>query len=298
MKKIFLLLVCCFSLLPGSIGFAATGHYVSGSEGIKGATMPPPGFYLRSYNVFYNANKMKDNRGKKIPPNFDVSVFATANRFIYSSEISILGGNLLMDATIPLVYTDISLRGAGPGSFSDDRFGIGDIMVEPFVLSWHGSWYDAVIGFGMYLPTGEYSKHKPASPGKGFWTGMATLGGTVYFDEAKTWSASVLGQYEIHSKQEGTRQTPGHDLHFDWGVGKLIGGAVDVGIAGYSRWQVTNNSGPGASSYGEQAHAIGPEVAFPIPPLGLHVSVRSLWEYEARNQPQGNLTTLTLTKHF
>ena len=298
MKKIFLLLACCFCVSFGSTGHAATGHYVSGTEGIKAATLPPPGFYWRSYNLFYNAGKMNDNKGKKISPNFDVSVYAMANRFIYSSEITILGANLLIDAIIPLVYTDISLKGAGPGSFSDNKFGIGDIIVEPFALGWHGERYDAAFALGLYMPTGEYNKNRPASPGKGFWTGMLSVGGTLYMDEAKTWSASLLARYEVHSKQEDTHHTPGNDFHFEWGVGKLLGGAVDVGVAGYSRWQVTDNSGSGTSQYKEQAHAIGPEIAFPIPALGMHVSVRSLWEFETKNLPQGNMTTLTLTRRF
>jgi hypothetical protein len=69
---------------------------------------------------------------------FDVNVYALVNRAVYSSNIEILGGNYVADLCIPLINTDISLKNAGSASFSDNGFGLGDILVEPFLLAWHG----------------------------------------------------------------------------------------------------------------------------------------------------------------
>ena len=256
--------ICCL-LLSGSYAFAGSGHYVSGVEGLRAATLPPPGKYWRVYNVFYTADRFNDNNGNKAPGDFNVDVYALVNRFIYSSEVEILGGNLLMDIVIPAINTDISLRGAGPYSFSDNKFGLGDICVEPFILSWHGDRYDAATAIGVYMPTGDFNKNRPASPGKGFWTLMLTAGGTVYFDDNKEWSASILSRYETHTEQDETDITKGDRFHFEWGVGRHFKNGFEAGIAGYAYWQVEDDSGPGSSNDREVAYAIGPEVGFVIP---------------------------------
>lgn len=298
MKRLFVLLVLCFSLAGIHQANAAAGHYVSGVEGIRAGTLPPPGMYWKMYNVFYNASSLRDNKRNKTPGNFDVSVYALANRFIYSSDIEVLGGNLLFDVIIPLNYTDISMRGVGPGSFSDNRFGLGDIFVEPFLIAWHGERYDALAAIGAYLPTGEFDRDRPASAGMGFWTFMFSVGGTYYFDEAKTWSISSVARYEVHTRQEETHITPGNHFHFEWGIGKNFANTFDIGVSGYCHWQVTDDSGSGSTSNREQAFSVGPEIGFFIEPLKLHVAVRSQWEFENKNKSQGNVTSINFTYAF
>jgi hypothetical protein len=146
------------------------------------------------YNLFYNADELKDKNGNKLKVNFDISVFANAHRLIWVSGVKILGADYVVDATIPFIYTDIEVKATG---ISDKAFALGDICVEPFALSWHGGRYDACFGLAAYLPVGKYDQNKAASPGKDFWTGMLTLGGTYYFDMQKTWSGSILSRYEI-----------------------------------------------------------------------------------------------------
>ena len=298
MNKLVVALALCCCILGAGTAFGASGHYTNGVEGIKAATLPPPGVYWRMYNAFYNADSTRTNTGKKAPGDFDLSAFAWVNRLIWSTDVEILGGNLIMDVIVPMSYTDLSYKLNGMTLANDDRFGLGDIMVEPFVLGWHGSWYDAAVGTGLYMPTGDFGGDRAVNPGMGFWTFMFTAGGTVYFDRDKTWSASVLSRYEVHTEQEDTDITPGNHFHFEWGVGKTLWQVVDVGVAGYCHWQVTDDSGPGATDDREEAYAAGPEIAMAFPEHGFQVSLRSLWEFENRNRPEGNITTLTLTKAF
>jgi len=180
----------------------------------------------------------------------------------------------------------------------DSQFGLGDICIEPFLLSWHGSMYDAAFGMALYVPNGDYDEKEPASPGKDMWTGMFTLGGTAYFDTEKTWSASILSRYETHSDKGDTDINPGDDFHFEWGIAKTLGQIWDVGMTGYCQWQVTEDGGKGASEDKDSIYAFGPEVNVFIPPAKLFVSLRSLWEYGAEDRPEGNITALTLTKIF
>jgi len=284
--------MCCGSGLAGE-----TGHYVHGVEGIKAATLPPPGFYYRLYTAYYDANKYMDQDGNKANFDFDVTLFALVNRFIWVTDYTILGGNYFMDAVIPLLNTDIKHGALG---FDDSRFGLSDINIEPFGISWHGSRYDAAVGLSVYVPTGEYDQTNLASPGKDFWTGMLTLGGTYYFDEKKTWAGSILGRYEVHSKKGDQDITPGNDFHFEWAISKTVATFWDVGIAGYCHWQVTDDRGSGATNTDvhDRVYAIGPEISAFFPQVKLGVSLRSQWEFEAQDRSEGNMTTLTITKVF
>jgi hypothetical protein len=37
--------------VPGLLQAQPTAHYVPGVAGIQGASLPPPGFYVRDYNL-------------------------------------------------------------------------------------------------------------------------------------------------------------------------------------------------------------------------------------------------------
>lgn len=300
MRRMLLLAMLCLYGLGTGFAFAASGHYVSGGEGVLGANVPPPrpnGIYWKIYNMYYTANTMRDNGRGKAPGNFDVNVFAHAHRFIYSSDIEVLGGNLLFDLIIPITYTDISYKGLGSASFGDNRWGLGDIFVEPLFIGWHRPRWDAFAAIGTYVPTGEYAADKPASPGMGFWTIMFSAGGVWYFDVERTWSASILARYQVHTDQDDTDITPGNHFSFEWGLGKSVSG-FDLGIAGYCHWQVTDDSGPGAGSHKEQAFAIGPEIGYTFKDAGINVVLRSVWEFENKNKAQGNMTSLNFVYAF
>ena len=285
-------------MASGAAQAGETGHYVNGVEGIKAASVPGPGVYYKMYNAFYKADTLTGRGGDELDVDFDVTVFASAQRFIWVTPLKILGADFLMDTTIPLIYTDLEVGAAG---IDDSQFGLGDICVEPFALSWHGAQYDAVIGLAGYVPVGQYDENDPASPGKDFWTAMFTFGGTWYFDEAKTWSASFLGRYEIHSDKSSTDVHPGDDFHFEWGVGKTLAGTWDVGVAGYCQWQVTDDSGSDVTwdrSLHDRVYAVGPEVGTFIPDWKLGFSLRHEWEFDAVDRSEGHVTVLTLTKVF
>lgn len=300
MRRTVFVMFCTLGLvgaLFGSVSAGETGHYVNGVEGIKAATLPPAGsFCYRLYNVFYNSDTLKDPDGDELDVGFDLSVYAMANRFIWITNKKILGADFGADIIIPLVYTDVEIGAIG---VTDDKFGLGDVAVEPFVLSWHGPRHDAAFGIALYIPTGEYDENEPASPSKDFWTGMFTLGGTWYFDAAKTWSASILARYELHSEKDSKDVRPGDDFHFEWGIAKTLAKIWDVGLTGYCHWQVTDDTGSDVDwdkSDHDSVYAVGPEVVVFIPPATLFVSLRSQWEFEAVDRPEGNVTTLTLTK--
>ncbi|HOX39087.1 MAG TPA: transporter [Candidatus Brocadiia bacterium] len=293
-----ILLFCLAAVLALSAAAGETGEYVNGVEGIKGASVPPPGFYWRSYNVYYTADELKDGRGRDIDIDFDVTVLATVQRGIYVSDLTVLGGNLGGEVIVPLVHTDLDI---GAMKFHDQHTRFGDMAAGPLV-AWHFDRFDVAVGFDVYAPTGAASKRQPnAYPGKDMWSVMGTAGVTFYPDKEKTWSISVLPRYEEHLKKRRVDVRPGDDFHFEWGIAKNIAKVWEVGPVGYCAWQVTNDRGRDVTwdqSEHDRVYALGGEVSYMIVPIMLNVSARYLQEFEAVDRTEGQIFCLTLTKVF
>ena len=283
----------------GGVGAGEASHYVNGVEGIKAASLPPPGVYGRWYNLYYGAGHLRDSGGDKIDPDFKVNAWATVPRLIWITPVNILGADYGMDALVPIQQTDLKIGAMG---LRDKHSGIGDLFVEPVLLSWRKDRFDVSAGLGIYFPTGNFEQDQPASPGQGFYTYMGTLGGTYYIDPAKTWAASVLSRYEINSYKRTVDIKPGNSFHFEWGLSKNLAKVWELGLVGYCQWQVTDDRGSdivgGDGSVHDQVYAAGPEVCYFVQPAMLNVSLRYEQEFLARDRSEGSVTTLTLTKIF
>jgi len=299
---VFLMIVFCGfqAFAEGENGNA----YPNGIEGIRCGEIPPPGVYWRMYNYFYNTDDLRGDNGDKSPVDFDLSLFAHAQRLVWVTDYKVWGGDLFISALLPVVDTDIEITppGAPWPIIDDDSTGIGDLYIDVANIVWRADQWQTAAGIGFFAPTGEYDLDKPAAPGKGMWTGMATLAGTYWFDLDRTLTASIVARYEKHSNQKERDVRYGDDFHFEWGLSKTITRGVDIGLAGYCQWQVTEDSGDDVfwnKGAKDRVFAAGPEIAVMIPPpVLLLVSLRTEWEFEAKNRTEGNVTVLTLTKIF
>jgi hypothetical protein len=278
--------------LPGLLQAQPSAQYVPGSEGIKGASLPPPGVYARDYNYFYWADQVNNSSGHSAgPPNFDAFTYANIPRVIWITDTKFLGGFVGVDALLPLVDQHVKA-----GAFDSTTFGIDDFFGEG-TLSWHLKQFDFAVGSGVWAPTGDSAPQPTTRIGAGYWTFMQTAGATWYIDEEKTWAVSALNRYEFNTEQRDTHVTPGEAYTLEWGVSKTLAKVVDLGAVGYYQQQVTANSGAPASSRNRVA-AVGPEVNVAFPKQMFFVSLRYNYEFMAENRAQGNAITLTLTKRF
>jgi hypothetical protein len=284
--------------LPLLVQAQPSAHYVPGVEGIKGASLPPPGFYLRDYNVAYFSSRLNDATGHEVP-GVDANAFIYANvpRLVWITDVQILGGNLGVDALLPLQYTDLDIK-AGPNTvINNGTFGIGDLFAEG-TWSKHIKQFDFSAGAGFWAPTGNSAAPPTTRAGLGYWTAMLTAGATWYIDSEKKWSVSALNRYEFNTAQEDTQITPGQAYTLEYGVGYGVSKTVDVGVTGYYQQQVTADSGPGASSQLDRVAGVGPEVSVFYPRVMLGWSLRYVYEFMAESRLQGNTVTLTITKRF
>jgi hypothetical protein len=264
---------------------AQAQHYPRGAEGIRGASLPPPGVYLRDYNYFYWADD-----GDGTPPGFSVFAYVNAPRVIWMTDAKILGASYGMDLIVPFGYQEVKAFGMRGTTFS-----LGDIQIEPLLLSWHTKQFDIAAGYAVWAPSGDYNPKALANIGLGYGSHMLTAGAVWNIDEKKTWAISMLNRYEINQEQEDTDLTPGQMWTLDWAVSKTVHQGVDVGVSGYFAQQTTKTTG---SSTLAHVASVGPEVSAFIPQIGCFASARYLVEFGARNASEGSTCVVTLTKRF
>jgi hypothetical protein len=134
------------------------GAYPNGAEDFMSGAAPPPGNYFINYFNYYSADKFKGG-----PPEFKLNVAADVLRFIHITDKQFLGGFWGMHVFIPLVYMDVKASGMPD---ADHRASLGDIIIDPFILSWHGKNWHAVTAMDIYMPTGNYTKAHAANVGR------------------------------------------------------------------------------------------------------------------------------------
>jgi hypothetical protein len=288
-KPIGALLTVGLFTLPNCLQAQPTAHYPPGLEGLKGASLPPPGVYLRDYNWFYYADHVNNAQGNKLADQ-QAFIYAQAPRMLWITDVQLLGGFLGVDALMPFMYKDI--KGVG----SD--FSAGDLFFEG-TWSWHPKQWDLAVGAGAWAPTGNYSMGDPTHAGEGYWTEMLTAGATWYPDEAKKWSVSVLNRYEFNQEQEDTDVTRGQAYTVEGGIGYAVTKTIDIGAIGYYQQKVTGDTGPEQNQTPRnRVAAVGPEISAFFPDITLGISLRYAYEFMAENRLQGNTFTLTITKRF
>jgi hypothetical protein len=296
------LLLAGLLALPELVQAQPTAHYAPGTEGLKAASLPPPGVYLRDYNEFYYSDHLNDAGGHSIgTADPRVYVYAQVPRLIWITDQQILGGYLGVDALLPLEYTEIKANTPG-GLYHDQTFGIGDFFAEG-TWSKHIQQFDFSLGYGWWMPTGD-SSGKPASvpstmAGLGYWGQMLTVGATWYVDADKKWSLSALNRYEFNYHKDDAGMTPGQAYTVEGGLGYAFTKTIEGGVVGYYQQQVTGDDGLAAT---QRAHgrvaAIGPEIGVTIPSAMLGITLRYEYEILAESRFQGNTFALTLTKRF
>jgi hypothetical protein len=291
-------------------------HYPAGLEGIKGGSLPGPGIYFRDDNLFYTGTS-------DLLPDFNMFIYLQAPQLTWMTDWKILGANYGMDVMVPFAYKEVSYYEnlVLPGghqiveSVNDSRFGLGDIKIEPLLLSWHLKQFDFRAGYALWVPTGSYDNTSLVNVnlGDGCWSHMMTLGGVWYPDHDKSWAISLLHHFEFNSQVPGIRSgsTPGggyaipssenipcSTYTLEWGISKAIIEDTDIGVAGYYQRQFTDHDTATTQFSDSSVAGIGPEIRTFVSRWGLSCSLRCVIEFMADNRPKGNTINLMLMKKF
>ncbi len=314
----------------------ADGHFMPGVFGIRDYVVPDPGFYGTLYNFYYTTNRMNDNNGNKVESvqigprknvtvNVDVNVdlYAVAPAFVWVSEWKIFGAKYA--AFIAPTFANTSLSGAlsterGRGiNPENSTFNVGDMQVQPLWLGWTMTNWDVALGYSFYAPIGKYTTvtetlpnagqvtyPSPDNIGYGYWTHQFQGGLTWYPWPDKRMAVATALTYEINQNKQDFDLTPGQNLTFNYGLSqylpltddhKLI---LDIGPAGYSSWQITDDTGSDATNPSDhmQVHGVGGQLGLAYVPWHAAMNFHYFYEYAADNRFQGQSIGLNFAMKF
>lgn len=294
-------------MFTASTVFALGFGYIPGTEGAMGPTLPPPGFHYKQYNILVDTDELVNAdgddamiRGANAKVDFKAKVFAQAHRFVYFTEKKLIGADYGMSLIVPIVSKDIEIMVPNLSIDSEDaKIGLGDIFIEPLVLSWHKQRLDIAFGLGAQFPTGDWDdSREPAngSPGNGYGNGLLTFGATYYIDQAKSWTVSALSRSVIYfGEQDDTDYQPGDEFIIDWGIAKQfpVGkkSLIRPALVGYTYWQISDDKnrydGVGRDDDRGSKYAIGAEVNFFWLPRLIQFNLRYLKDIEVKDEFKG-----------
>jgi hypothetical protein len=270
------------------------GHKTPGTVGLDAGAQAPPGFYLAYQFVHFDAVTLRDRDGDEIPvPGFDAD--ARVNAFGVGATLR-LALQLHLSATFAVPFAHVSLAVDEPLA-RVDRFGLGDIYCKPLQLGWRSARFDLVASYGFYAPTNQISERGVL--GAPQWAHQLSAGGALYFDDARRWSLSALGSYDLHHQKQGIDITRGDSVQIQGGIGGDLFGVVELGLAGYALWQVTDDSGddlpPILRGNRDRVYGLGPELNLMVPELRAKLGFRYMHDFGVEGRPEGQLVVVALS---
>jgi hypothetical protein len=209
------------------------------------------------------------------------------------TKTEILGANWAMHAFIPVAYMDVE-----QGTRSDDRFGLGDIIINPFILGWHSKNFHVTTGVDIYMPTGSYNQDRLANIGRNYWTFEPIVALTYLSDGGFEISAKFM--YDFNTENDDTNYQSGQEFHFDYVIGYHVNKQWAVGLGGYYYQQTTDDELNGVTvspdGFKGKVYSIGPVAQYNYK----NMSFTAKWQYEfdAENKPEGNKFWLNFVYAF
>jgi len=279
-----LLLLLSALLLSGHQANATEGGggaYHNGAEDFMSGAVPPPGTYLINYFNYYSADRIADNNGNNVaPPGFKLRATADVLRLVHVTNKQILGGFWAMHLLLPLANVDVTAAGA-----NQSKFGLADITVSPFILSWHSKNWHAAAALDFVIPTGSYNRNDMANLGRNYWTFEPAVAGTYITDNGFEVSGRLM--YDFNTENNDTKYLSGQEFHIDYALGKKID-AFTFGGAGYIYQQVTDDESNGVTVHNNKGSvfSIGPAIKYDYKQMSF--SLKYLFETAANNRPEGD----------
>lgn len=319
-RLFFVALVGAFILSVQNFTFAGgVQHYPNGLEAEVIGVLPPEGLYYRQFNIFYTADKLKDNKGhtlslEKNGVELDrLNLYAVAPVLVWVTPLKIFGADYGQRFIAPLIRETIRLDAmtpGGPTDLSDHRTRMYDPIWVPVVLGWHrkDGLLHALAELDVFMPVGMYNPRNLVNVGKNVWTFMPVFAVTAFspwWD--KKLELNIKLMYDFDTRNDDfiispstaakignpaltglkTYNSPGQAFHTDFAIDYQIYEKLRVGLAGYFYQQTTNDRTGFGTVGGDKTRvlAIGPHVWVPYKKwfFGAHV----LFETAARNGPQG-----------
>jgi len=214
-----------------------------------------------------------------------ISLSFVAGTDVHATDKQILGGLWGFHLFLPFANVDVKI-----GDKHESKFGLGDIILDPFILSWHGKNWHAATGIDIYMPSGSYNRNDMANVGRNYWTFEPVIAGTYMTDNGFEASAKLM--YDINTRNHDATQgnstyLSGQEFHLDYTLAKKISD-FSVGLSGYYYQQTTDDEANGATVPDNKGRvvALGPALKYDY--KNMSFSLKYQFETAAENRPEGD----------
>jgi hypothetical protein len=272
------------------------GHKILGTLGLQAGSQAPTGLYLIDQFAFYHSNELVDRNGRALPVGLDANALVNGLAASVSVELPRIATFVSASVSMPLVDLDASTQ---TPRLSVEPRGVGDLYVQPLKLGWRPGSFDLVAGYAFYAPTGSFDDEGTTGLGRSQWTQEFSVGGTFRFGPGKSVNLSALTSFDIYGTKIGIDQRRGDTLQIQGGLGVTVLRLVDMGIAGYGLWQVTDYGGSAlpVNLHGarDRDFGVGPEIDLAVPPALGRLTLRYTHDILGQTRPLGGLLVVGWT---
>lgn len=297
-RLVTLVAACGLTLIARSANAQELGHRIPGTLGIHAGDQSDAGLYVAARFADYFANSARDRNGAPLViPGFDLNAAAGAIGIGATLRLPHEGPYLTASAAVPIGHT--SSRSDRP-EVSVDRYGVGDVYLQPVRVGVRNTHFDVSASYAVYIPTGWYDANGTQ---RGISSGQTTqefsAGGSLFVDAAHTFFVSALGSFDLYGSKRNIDITRGASVQVQGGAGMRLFRVLDVGLAGYALWQVSDDTGTALPmalrGARDVVYGVGPEIDALIPPIHAQLTTRYAHDFGVRSRPEGQLFFVGLT---
>jgi hypothetical protein len=319
------IMVLCAGILSttSSVSLAdesGTSFWLPGTFGSLAAAPGTPGwavaaiYYHTTVNAGADVAAAREVQIGRFNPslnvNLNASLHATADLAIivpsYTFATPVLGGQLAVQMGTITGTTSANVNGTVSASLppfslvrtdniGDTTTGFGDLYPLASL-----KWNMGVNNFMTYItgdiPVGNYSSASLANLGLGHGA-IDAGGGYTYFNPATGHEFSAVAGFTYNFINPTTQYQSGVDFHLDWGASQFLSKQFFIGLVGYAYQQVTADSGSGdrVGAFESRVFSVGPQLGYIFPIAGKQgfLGLKSYFEFDAKNRPEGWNTWLT-----
>jgi len=289
-------------ILLGHAGMADEGgasFWLPGQFGSFAAVRSEPGWSLATiyYHASADAEKSRSfNKGRFLTAGLEEKqdLLMLAPTYVFSDPLWGGQASVSLTALYGRVSVDVNAKLDGINTSLNENEK--DVMTAqgdlyPFASVRWNAGNDNYMLYAMGgIPTGRYDPDRLASVGSNHWS--LDLGGAyTYFNPKTGYEFSVTAGATYNWENPDTDYRSGIDGHIDWGASLFLSDTLNVGAVGYVYYQLTGDSGKGATlgDFKSRVYGIGPQLNwfFPVGKSQGLLNLKGYWEFGADHRPEG-----------